>query len=188
MNIIVQLRMLLILAVTGGTALADGTNSVLLRVAGKLQSAWPGLTPLPTCEYPDDLTLVIKYQTGTFTVPARSMAASPANPRLVQDIGPNTNGFLLQIHLERLGEANQTVTPRTNQETLWQTFYNCTPVANTPYQIYWALSYGGQTDPDLLERVKQNLWHQGLYVRRTALPNIASEPERPAAPENLQIK
>jgi hypothetical protein len=131
--------------------------------------------------------LVIQYQTDAFSVPAGSMPLNPgAGTNFVQEIGPKTNGFVLEITLEPLGAGNEVATPSTNKETYWKTFFNCTPVGGSPKQIFWALSYGDQTDPALIEQLKQNLWRQGFsVVRHGPVPHLTAGP---AAPANLQIK
>jgi hypothetical protein len=175
----------------GGAAFAGETNAVLLRVAGNLQPALAALTPAPTLEYPDNDadggSLLIRYQTDAFSVAAGSMPLNPgAATNQVQEIGPKTNGFLLEITLEDLGAGNEVKTPSTNKETYWKTFFNCTPVGDSPHQIFWALSYGDQTDPALIEQLKQNLWRQGFSkVGAGPIPRLSAGP---AAPVNLHIK
>jgi hypothetical protein len=194
MNIFNQINVLLLSILPGSSAFAAETNAVLMRVAAKLQPALAVLTPAPTFEYPDNDadggSLVIGYQTGTFSVPTGSMSLNPGlGTNLVQEIGPRTNGFLLEITLEKLGEANQVATPSTNKEAYWKTFFNCTPVGDSPHQIFWALSYGDQTDPALLEKLKQNLWHQGFsQVGHGPIPRITADSIAPAAPVGLQVK
>jgi len=194
MNIFTQFNVLLLSVLLGSSAFAGDTNAVLLRVAAKLQPALAALTPAPSVDYPDNDSeggsLVIGYQTDTFSVPTGSMSLNPGSgTNLIQEIGPKTNGFLLEITFEKLGDANQVATPGTNKEAYWNTFFNCTPVGNSPHQIFWALSYGNQTDPALIEQLKQNLWHQGFsQVGHGAIPRITADSTAPAAPVGLQVK
>jgi hypothetical protein len=194
MKSITQFYVLLLVAFAGNTTLAGETNAVLLQVATKLSSAWAGFEPAPALDFSktdaQGGSVVIYYQTDTFSVPAQSMTSAEntstnTGQETGQEIGPKTNGFLLRISLERLGEGNQVATPSTRQESNWETFFNCTPVGGTTNQIYWVLSYGPQTDRDLLERVKQNLWQQGFSVRHQPVPRLSGEP---SAPINLQVK
>ena len=102
MNIFTQFNVLGLAVFLGGAAFAGETNAVLLRVAGTLQPAVASLVPAPTFEYPDNDanggSLVIQYQTDAFSVPAGSMPLNPgAGTNFVQEIGPKTNGFVLEI-------------------------------------------------------------------------------------------
>jgi hypothetical protein len=194
MNIFTQFNVLLLTVFLGGAAFAGETNAVLLAVAGKLQPALASLKPPPTYEYPDDDTdggsMVIRYQTDVFSVPTGSMALDAGSgTNLVQEVGPKTNGFVLEITLERLGEGNQVATPSTNKEAYWNTFFNCTPVGGSTNQIFWALSYGDQTDPALIEQLKKNLWRQGFsVVGHLPVSRLTIGPATPAAPVGLQVK
>jgi hypothetical protein len=175
MKRIAQFHILLLAVFFGETTFAGETNSVLLRVAARLQPALTGLDPSLTYEYSDAATgtnsLIIRYQTD-------STNDAPAG-------GPNTKGFVLRINLETLGAGNAVATPSLQPAAQGQTFFNCTPVGGTTNQIFWALSYGDQADKELVERVKQNLWQQGFAVRHHANPNAVGELP---VPSNLHIK
>jgi len=191
MNIFTQCNVIGLAVFLGGSAFAGETNGVILRVAEKLQPALAALVPAPTFEYPDNGpdggSLVIQYQTDIFSVPAGAMPLnSEAGTNFVQEIGPKTNGFVLEITLEPLGAGNEVATPSTNKETYWKTFFNCTPVGGSPKQIFWALSYGDQADPALIEQLKQNLWRQGFsVVGRGPGPHLTTGL---APPTNLHIQ
>jgi hypothetical protein len=149
---------------------ALAADSVLSRVEQKLRPVLENLQPSPTFEYPQSSTsLIITFRPQGFQVHSRSRSGEWLT-NVTEKVGPSSTGFVLSIHLEKLGEVNQPVTPQTVEGPYWPTDLDVTPVGGTTNQLYWGLAYGGRTDKELLQKVK------------AALRNLSEEGSQPIAP------
>jgi hypothetical protein len=138
---------------TGRTQEAE---SVLRAVAERVRPVLAELKPAPIVEYPEhSQSLLISYRPQKFLVHGQCKTGEWST-NLVEEIGPSFTGFVLRVHVQRLGEVNQAVT-QTLHEPYWQTFLDVTPIAVTTNQVYWALSFAGRTDEKLLANIKQAL-------------------------------
>lgn len=156
MKMICRLIPLLFIA-AAATAPAAEPSSVLQRAEQRLKPLLAGLGPAPIIEHPENTeSLIVLYRPQKFLVHGHNMRGEYST-NVSEHIGPGFKGFVLKIHRQSLGEINQAVAPQTLREPYWQTLLDVTPVAGTTNQIYWALSYAGSTDQELLERVKKAL-------------------------------
>lgn len=101
-------------------------------------------------------SLVIKYLPQTFKIHGVSKGGE-ISAQAHDEVEPSYKGFVLNIHLQEKGNINQAVTPQTLKRPYWQTDLDVTELATTDRQIYWALSYGGRTDQELLEKLRSTL-------------------------------
>ena len=96
------------------------------------------------------------YQTQTFKV--HHVAKSGAiGKEAVDEVGPSHKGFILRVYLQKKGELNQAVTPQTIRRPYWLMDLDVTPLANSDKQLYWALSYGSQTDKQVLDEIRDGI-------------------------------
>jgi hypothetical protein len=155
-------KFVLVAAATGMLISAEGQDgrAVLRQVEERLRPVLTGLTPTPTVEHAEySQSLLVYYRPQRFLVHGRNKPGEWST-NVIETIGPSFTGFVLRVHLERLGEVNQVITPQTIHEPYWRTFLDVTPIAGTTNQIYWALSFAGRTDEKLLASMKEAL--QGL--------------------------
>jgi hypothetical protein len=154
------------------TALAQEPGSALRQVEKRVKPVLAGLHPTPTLEYPaQEQSLIVHYHPQKFLVHQRSKTGAWST-NVVEELGPSFTGFVLRIHLERLGEVNQSVTPQTIQEPYWQTLLDVTPIAGTTNQIYWALSFAGGTDQRLLTSLREALASLGRHQDKHETPGL----------------
>ena len=157
MNTLAQFLVVAAVGTSLIAAPAQESRPVLRQVEEQLRPVLAVLTPPPTVEYPEySQSLLVCYRPQKFLVHGRSKTGEWFT-NVVEQVGPSFTGFVLRIHLERLGEVNPAVTPQTIQEPYWRTFLDVTPIAGTTNQIYWALSSAGGTDEQVLARVRQVL-------------------------------
>ena len=136
---------------------ADATTTPELKmVAAALKPVLEKLEPRPEIGPDGGDTLFVAYKAQRFKIHGRSMTGE-ISPEAHDQLGPSFRGFVLSIHLQNRGEVNQAVTPQTLQEPYWRTDLDVTPLAGTQKQIFWALSYGVRTEPDLLAHLRQRL-------------------------------
>jgi hypothetical protein len=115
MNAVAQIFANAVVAASIGTATARETAPVLQQVEQRLKPVLAGLTPRPTLEYPEHTqSLIVRYRPQRFLVHGHSMTGQWST-NAMERIGPSFTGFVLQVHLQGLGEVNQAVTPQTNQ-------------------------------------------------------------------------
>ena len=74
--------------------------------------------------------------------------------RLIEVEGPENDGVLLRVHVQKKGEVNQAVVPQVLRQHHWMTFLDVHPVSGTDRQIYIALAYGEESDKDLVKKIK----------------------------------
>jgi hypothetical protein len=157
MNTLAQFLVVAAVAATITAAHAQESRLVLRQVEERLRPIFVDLTPAPAVEYPEySQSLLVYYRPQKFLVHGRSKTGEWST-NVFEEIGPSFTGFVLRVHLEKLGDVNQAVTPQTIQEPYWRTFLDVTPIAGTTNQIYWVMSSGGGTDEKLLMRVRQAL-------------------------------
>lgn len=125
-------------------------------MASAVQPVLEKLDPKPEIAPNSGDTLLIAYKAQMFKIHFRSMTGE-ISPEAHDQLGPSFKGFVLHVHLQNRGEVNQAVTPQTLQEPYWRTDLDVTPLAGTPKQIFWALSYGVRTDPNMLMQLRQRL-------------------------------
>ncbi|MGE5191801.1 MAG: SecDF P1 head subdomain-containing protein [Deltaproteobacteria bacterium] len=135
---------------------ADGTPGVELKaVEQSLKPILETLDPKAKIESRDQ-SLVVTYLAQTFKIHGRNKSGA-ISEKTHDVVGPGFKGFVLQAHLQPLGEVHQPVTPQTIREPYWLTDLDVTPIGKTDKQIYWALSYGSQTDKELLDKIRRQL-------------------------------
>lgn len=129
----------------------------LVGVAEGLQLTLRELDPPADLRFTNQgTTLVATYLPQTFKIHGTTMSGA-IDLEAHDEVGPSYKGFVLQVHLQKLGEINQAVTPQTIRRPYWSTDLDVTPLAGTKHQIYWALSYGSRTDKELLVRLRSKL-------------------------------
>jgi hypothetical protein len=140
-----------------GLFAADLTPSELKAVQSAIEPAILKLDPFPEIGYLDDgRTLLVAYKTQTYKVHGK-LKTGEVSPETRDEMGPGYKGFILRVHLQDAGEINQAVTPQTVHEPYWQTDLDVTALKGTKKQIYWGLSYGAQTDTQLLSNLKRKI-------------------------------
>jgi hypothetical protein len=149
---------LLAMLTTSGLIAADTTaNTELKMVASALQPVLEKLDPRPEVTWPGgSATLLIGYKSQMYKIHARSMTGEVFT-NTHDALGPSFKGFVLRVHLQNKGEVNQAATPQTLREPYWQTDLDVTPLYRTEKQVFWGLSYGVQTDTNLLAQVRQTM-------------------------------
>ena len=149
---------LLVVAVASGAFASPTKPSPELKaVVQAIQPALKKLEPAAKVEYSDSSESVsITYLPQTFKVHGISMTGE-ISPKAHDEVGPSYKGFVLQIHVQPKGLVNQAVTPQTLHRPYWLTDLEVTPLANSTKQIYWALSYGSQTNTQVLETLRAKL-------------------------------
>ena len=179
-----QLLVLVAVGTSLTAASAQESRAVLRQVEERLRPVLAGLSPAPTVEYPEySQSLRVYYRPQKFLVHGRSKIGEWST-NVVERLGPSFTGFVLWIHLERLGEVNQALTPQTVQEPYWRTFLDVTPIVGTTNQIYWALSSGGRTDKQVLANVRQALGSlAGREPKPGTEPNGAAKGSQPIRSE-----
>ncbi len=134
-----------------------GTNAHLKAVAEALAPAFANLDPIPTAAYPKHTTsLVITHLPQTYKIHGRSKTGE-VSTNVYDQVGPSFRGFVLRVHLQDKGVVNQAGTPQTIREPYWVMDLDVTPIASTDKQIYWALSYCGRTDTNILTKIRRGL-------------------------------
>jgi hypothetical protein len=138
------------LAFAGGDALMPE----LVQVVTTLQPITAALSPAPEVKPAGPLSLTVSYRTRTFKVHGDSKTGEYA-AEAHDEAGPTAKGFVLFVEVQKRGEVNQAKTPQTLRRPYWETYIQVTPVAGSDTQLYWALSYGSQTDAKLLAQIRQ---------------------------------
>ena len=97
-----------------------------------------------------------KYQTMLFTVHDIQMTGNILpKPRQVE--GPNYEGFLLDIRMQKGPYNGQLVVPQVIHEPYWSTFFDG-PSSEDGQNCYWInFSYGGGLDPKLKQAIMDAL-------------------------------
>jgi hypothetical protein len=151
------LGLLLVVVASGAFASPMKQSPELKAVVQAIQPALKKLEPAAKVEYSDSNESVsITYLPQTFKVHGISMTGE-ISPKAHDEVGPSYKGFVLQIHVQPKGLVNQAVTPQTLHRPYWLTDLDVTPLANSTKQIYWALSYGSQTNRQVLEALRAKL-------------------------------
>jgi hypothetical protein len=131
----------------------DGMPSAELKpVEESLKPILQTLVPKAMVEYRDQ-SLIVTYRCQTFKIHDRNKSGEISE--VTRDVvGPGFKGFVLRTYLQPLGEINQSVTPQSMREPYWLTDLDVTRIGKTDKQVYWALSYGSQTDRELLDKIR----------------------------------
>jgi hypothetical protein len=136
------------------------TNQALDRVSKAIAPVLDRLNPKPPVERPSQSSLSVSYHTRTYKI-HRGGAKGVGNfsAETYDAAGPDQDGFVLSVNVQKRGEVNQLVTPQTLHEPYWTSYLDVTPIDNTDQQIYWVLSYGGR-DPqnvvgDIQAKIRQ---------------------------------
>ncbi|MDA7880793.1 hypothetical protein N9A94_00630 [Akkermansiaceae bacterium] len=98
-------------------------------------------------------SLSLRYKTRKYQVYPGNKSGQLGR-ELEEREGPDDEGILLRVHVQEKGEVNQAPVPQTIQEAYWKTYLNVYPVENSSKQIYFALSFHGRTDTDLISKLK----------------------------------
>jgi hypothetical protein len=138
-------------------------KGLMQRITAQLNPVLQKLEPKPAIGSSEQ-TLVVSYKAQPYKIQER-LRTGEISGKVRDEIGPGPKGFVLRVDLQTKGEVKQAVTPQVLRETYWTTDLNVTPVGGGPYQIYWTLSYGEQTDSGLLSRI------------RSVLRQLAREPQ-----------
>jgi hypothetical protein len=131
-------------------------DSVLVALKDRLEHEFQKLDPKPTFEFPDGYegqSLTVRFKTRNYVVHQRTKMGFTETTEKRE--GPSDQGFLLRVHVERLGEPHQAVVPQVIQEPYWDMYLNVYPVKDTQKQVYFCLSYSGGTDRALIEKIKK---------------------------------
>ena len=152
-NLLAMCLGFLVLVAISGQAVE--TNTTLKQVEIKLRDTLAELRPAPGFEYLKDYrdSLQVTYLPQKFLVHRHDMTGRIAT-NAVEETGPSYKGFVLRVDLQPLGEVNQAVIPQTLHEPYWETQLEVTVVSGTTNQIFTVLSYGSQTDNDLLQTIR----------------------------------
>ena len=131
------------------------TNATLASVAVALKPILEKLDPRPSADFPEHTTsLIVTYLPQTYKIHGRSKSGQ-VSTNVYDQVGPGFKGFVLRAHLQPRGEVNQADTPQTIREPYWQTDLDVTPIGDTDKQVYWALSYMGRTQTNVLAEIRE---------------------------------
>lgn len=156
-----QFLSIFIVVLPGFTVFAQNVERkhdlVLEKVQNCLITVLKPLNPEPSIEYAKhSKSLIIKYRTRKFMVHSGSKIGR-FSEKAHEAVGPDFDGFMLQVHVQDAGTVNQARTPQTVWRPYWKTDLDVTQIAGTSKQIYWGLSYGSSPDGSLLSRVGKTL-------------------------------
>lgn len=133
----------------------DTPDPVLVEMQTKLQAELKDLVPPPKFEVPKSYngkSLIMRHKTREYLVyPSNKSGRIAPEPR--KEEGPDNEGIYLGIHVEPQGQVNQAVVPQTINAKYWMTYLNQLPTSDPEKQIYFGLSYRGNTDKDVIERI-----------------------------------
>ena len=153
---------LMVLAMVGIVAIgADGPAPELDRVLMALQPIIQTLMPVPEVKTNGQSSLTISYRAQTFKIHGNSMTGE-FSKEAHDEIGPTFKGFVLFVEVQPKGEVNQAETPQTLQRPYWKTYIQVTTVRGSEKKLYWGLSYGSQTDTNLLKQILNRIEEIGL--------------------------
>lgn len=148
---------LLVLAMVGIVASgADGPAPELDRVLVALRPITQALLPVPEVKTNGQSSLTISYRAQTFKIHGNSMTGE-FSKEAHDEIGPTFKGFVLFVDVQPKGEVNQAETPQVVQQPYWKTYVQVTPVAGSEKQLYWGLSYGSQTETNLIAQIRNRI-------------------------------
>ena len=133
-------------------------DPALAALKERLEQEFQKLDPKPTFDFPGEgyqgRTLIVRYKTRKYVVHTELPKGGYAETTERRE-GPDDGGFLLTVHMERLGEVNQLVVPWVIRQPYWDLYVNVYPVKNTKKQLYVGLDYLFTTDKKLLDRIKK---------------------------------
>jgi hypothetical protein len=147
---------------------AASVDDAIARINSALAPVLKQLDPIPPVERRDG-SLSVSYHTRTYTIHRVGPKGIGVSKEVFDVVGPDTDGFMLSVNVQKRGDVNQLVTPQTVNGPYWKTDFDVTPIGNSDKQIYWALSYRPGTPENIL---------RGL---RTALGRPPSENEKSPA-------
>jgi hypothetical protein len=137
---------------TGGNSSSSDPPRELKAVAQALNPVLETLAPKIEVEF-RDRSLNATFLPQTFKIHGQTKSGA-IDEQAHDEIGPSVKGFVLKVHLQPLGDVNQAVTPQTIHNPYWLTDLDVTPIVKSDKQLYWALSYGSQTDKELLNKIR----------------------------------
>lgn len=147
-------------------AFANEPLATLTNVVHRLTAAFAGEEPKVRVEYnPECGSARLQYRAQKFWIHQASKLGEWSTNAL-EEIGPSAKGLVLNVRVEPLGQINQLATPQTLRGPYFSTWVEITPIAKTTNQACWFLSVGQQTDPKLIQNIKQAL--QDLKVEATS--------------------
>lgn len=134
-------------------------DPVIVALKAKLEHEFQklNLNPKPTFEFLrgyEGRTLVVRLKTREYVIHPRTPKGGFAETTVKRE-GPADDGFLLNAHIQPLGQVNQPVTPQVIREPYWSLFVDVYPVKNTQKQIYFFLAFNESTDGALIENIKK---------------------------------
>lgn len=116
------------------TELKGGTPVELQSIADSLKSVLEKLESQAEFKFSEDSpTLLISYRTKTFQV--RPKAPNGGYLPMRDEIGPDSQGFYLRIHLQKKDAGNKLGMKQTLQEQLWATDFDVTPISGTEKRL-----------------------------------------------------
>lgn len=124
------------------------------RLHTLLQRDQPKATVAIQSEPGDNATLHAEYQTQTFLVYSRAMTGQISAKPYAQ-VGPNYQGFRLELSVQPGPYAGQAVVPQDLREPYWQTYIDAVPLKGGNQYLAVRLSYGEQTNSRLLDKLKR---------------------------------
>jgi hypothetical protein len=127
-------------------------NPVLTGVASRLQSLLKRDCPQATLTWEDD-HLISRFHTRKFMVYSVGMDGG-ISKRLVEEIGPEADGYSLDVSVERGKYAGQAVVPQDLREPYWTTFVDADAYNASGDHLKVTLSYGVRTNRSLLHQIK----------------------------------
>lgn len=136
-----------------GAPAVVAADDVLASLANRLQALLAVAAPGAEIATNDASTLTVSYRTQTYKIHGSWMTGE-ISKEAHDEVGPTFKGFVLTISLQPAGEINQALTPQTLRRPYWQTYIQVTPVHESDKQLYWSLSYGSQTDTNLLAGIR----------------------------------
>jgi len=158
-------------SVFGAREREKNLNPMLQKVEKCLQGVLEQLGDEVLIEYGDSSeSLTIKYRTRKFIVHSASKIGKFSEDAH-ETIGPDFDGFMLNIYLQDAGIVNQAETPQTIRQPYWRTDLDVTQIAGTSKQIYWGLSYWSRADEKILSSIRKTIWElEGSVGKYRALP------------------
>ena len=132
-------------------------NPVIVALRSKMEQELTQLDPNElTFEIPESSmghTLVVRYKTRQYIIHPTSKTGRISETAVIRE-GPSDNGFLLRVHVQRLGKVNQADVPQTIRQPYWSLDLQAYEIKNADKQIYVALSYNTNTDKKLIRKLR----------------------------------
>jgi serine/threonine protein kinase/protein involved in polysaccharide export with SLBB domain len=173
------------LPIANSSLTAISTGEALDRVSKAIAPVLERLNPKPPIErHGEDPSLSVSYHTRTYKI-HRGAAKGVGNfsEEAYDAVGPDRDGFVLSVNVQKRGEVNQLVTPQLQHEPYWTSYIDLTRIENTDKQIFWVLSYGGRDPANIVRDIKAKLRQlQGGKEAEKAFREVEEPPIGPPPP------